>query len=70
MGIQRGEVNFSVFVFKRFRRSSTQRHRDIDFNFQLRRAVSLFMRVAIGGGFVKRAFLTFKNLDFHLERQD
>ena len=70
MGIRRGEVNFSVSVFKRFRRSSTLHHRDIISFYLLLRAVSLLLRVANGGGFEKRAFLTFKNLDFHLDQRE
>ena len=61
MGTRHGSVNFSVFVFKRFRRGSSQQHNKTDIIFRLSIAVSFIMVVASGGDAEKRAYFTFEN---------
>ena len=62
MGTRHGSVNFSVFVFKRFRRGSSQQHKKTYIIFWLSKGVSSIMVVAIGGDAEKRAYFTLENL--------
>jgi len=62
MGTRHGSVNFSVFVFKRFRRGSSQQHNKTNIIFWLSRGESFSMVMASGGDAEKRAYFTLENL--------
>ena len=62
MGTRHGSVNFSVFVFKQFRRGSTQQLNETIIIFWLLQVISFIVFMASGGDEEKRAYFTTENL--------